>query len=217
MKTLIVSDLHLTHVFDKKKAVFLQQLIASCDNVVLNGDFWDGYRTTFEAFLASDWNTLFPLLKEKKTVYLYGNHDKRKFSDGRVSLFSAQQKDSHELVLNNTTYHIEHGHTLYPSLDERYALSRKSLFYINVVSQNIERFLVFINSPHNFILKQGNKKIKKKLQSTQFPYWYLCGHVHYAELDSKNMFANSGFIQFGKASYLIIDSSGPHLHTNHYK
>ena len=45
MKTLIISDTHLYHVFDKRKFFLLKKLFSSVDQVILNGDFWDGYRT----------------------------------------------------------------------------------------------------------------------------------------------------------------------------
>ncbi|MCX6730286.1 MAG: metallophosphoesterase family protein [Candidatus Roizmanbacteria bacterium] len=216
MKTLIISDVHLTHKFDEKKFVFLQHLLSSVDQVVLNGDFWDGYQTTFDRFLNSQWNKLFPLLKAKKTIYLYGNHDQQKFSDNRVILFSNFQKESHEIKIKDATYHIEHGHMLCPSIDIIYPLSKKSLFYINFFFQKIEHFLTLFRSPHNMVLKHENAKIKRILSSIEFPNWYLCGHTHFAELDKKNKFANSGFIQFGKATYLIVDSSGISLQTNWY-
>ena len=33
----------------------------------------------------------------------------------------------------------------------------------------------------------------------------LCGHSHYPEIDLKHKFVNSGYIQNGKAHYLIIE------------
>jgi UDP-2,3-diacylglucosamine pyrophosphatase LpxH len=216
MKTLIISDIHLTHKFDEKKFFFLKELMSSVDQVVLNGDFWDGYRTTFDRFMSSSWTQLFPLLKKKRAVYLYGNHDQQKFSDSRVSLFSSIQKESHELKVGNETYHIEHGHMLCPSIDIIYPLSKKSLFFINFFFQKLEQILTLLNSPHNMLLKHENAKIKRSLSTIQFPNWYLCGHTHFAELDKKNKFANSGFIQYGKATYLIVDSSGISLRTKWY-
>ncbi|MCX6733162.1 MAG: metallophosphoesterase family protein [Candidatus Roizmanbacteria bacterium] len=216
MKTLIISDVHLTHRFDEKKFIFLKYLLSSVDQVILNGDFWDGYRTTFDLFLNSQWNQLFPLLRAKKTVYLYGNHDQQKFSDKRVSQFSFIQKENHKIKTKDVTYHIEHGHLLCPSIDLIYPLSKKSLFYINFFFQKIEHILTILRSPHNILLKHENAKIKRCLSSVQFPYWYICGHTHYAELDMKNKFANSGSIQFGQATYLIIDSSGISLQSNWY-
>ena len=212
MKTLIISDIHLTHVFDEKKFLFLEKLFSSYEKIILNGDFWDGYITTFDRFISSQWKKLFPLLKEKGAIYLYGNHDQKQFSDKRVSLFSVEQKDSYILQYSSTIYHIEHGHLLYPSIDMTFPPSRKFLtFHI------IEHLLVFLGSPHNFILRQANNIMKKKLRKKQFPHWYLCGHIHVAELDEKNKFANSGFVQFGKATYLIVDSSGISLRTEWYK
>lgn len=216
MRTLVISDLHLTHVFDEKKAAFLKKLVSSCDSIILNGDFWDGYRTTFDAFVASGWSKFFPLLKAKETIYLYGNHDKKGFSDDRVSLFSTNQKDVYKLTQGNAHYYIEHGHTLCPTLDEKYSLSRTFLSYINAISQKIEHILTLFKSPHNIVLKQSNRKIKR-LQNKKTSHWYICGHTHYPEVDTKHLFANSGFIQYGKASYLIIDSHGPQLHINSYK
>lgn len=217
MKTLIVSDIHLTHIFDEKKFLYLERLFSSIDKIILNGDFWDGYTTTFDRFVDSQWNKLFPLLKSKGAIYLYGNHDQKKFSDERTSLYSHEQKDSHILKFNSTIYHIEHGHLLYPSIDMSFPFSFKFLNYIGTSSHYMEHALIILNSPHNFVLKMANKTIKKKLNTKQFPHWYLCGHTHFAEFDLINKFANSGYVQFGKATYLIADSSGLSLKTEWYK
>ena len=216
MKTLIVSDIHLRSVFDKKKYLYLEKLFSSVDHIILNGDFWDGYRTTFDHFVSSEWNKLFPLLKSKGTVYLYGNHDQRQFCDERTSLFSVEQKDNHILKNESITYYIEHGDTLCPSIDVIYHLSRKLLSYINMFFQFIEYISSRIGSPHTILLKLTNRTIKKKLKKIQFPHWYLCGHTHLAEFDEIDKFVNSGYIQYGKASYLIADSSGLSLRTDRY-
>ena len=218
MKTLIVSDIHLTHIFDEKKFLYLEKLFSSFDKIILNGDFWDGYNTTFDRFIDSKWKKLFPLLKSKKAVYLYGNHDQKKFSDERVSLYSHEQKDSHVIDFNSLTYHIEHGHMIYPSIDGILPLSRKFFGYLNFIFQRFEHLFVrYLRSPHNFVLSQANRTIKKRLKIKKFSCWYLCGHTHFAEIDTKNTFANSGFIQYGKATYLIADSSGLSLRTEWYK
>jgi len=216
MKTLIVSDIHLRGVFDKKKYLYLEKLFSSVDHIILNGDFWDGYRTTFDRFISSEWSGLFPLLKSKSSIYLYGNHDQKQFNDERTSLFSVEQKDSHILEVGSVTYHIEHGHLLCPSIDITYHLSKRLLNYVNMFFQFIEYIFAHLGSPHNILLKATNKTIKKKLKTTQFPHWYLCGHTHLAELDKLIKFANSGYIQYGHATYLIVDSSGLSLRTDRY-
>lgn len=216
MKTLIVSDIHLSHVFDEKKYLFLKKLFSSFDRIILNGDFWDGHIISFNHFISSKWSGLFPLLKSKGAIYLYGNHDQKQFNDKRMSLFSVEQKESHILTFKSTTYHIEHGHVLYPSFDMIIPFSPILLYCIAVISQYMENLFFSLGNPHTMVLKQANKTMKKKLKRKQFPHWYLCGHTHCAEFDAKNRFANSGFIQFGKASYLIVDSSGPSLRTESY-
>ncbi len=216
MKTLIISDIHLNGVFDEKKYLFLEHLFSSVDHIILNGDIWDGYQSSFEEFITSKWKGLFPLLKEKNAVYLFGNQDRKKYSDDRASLFSASQKDSYELTENGETYHIEHGHLMYKTVDIAYPLSKKFPYFVTYVLQPLEYILIKAGSPHNFIIRRANEKMKTYLKAKKFPHWYICGHTHFAEIDTKNKYANSGFIQFGLATYLIIDSSGLSLHTDHY-
>lgn len=217
MKTLIVSDIHLSHVFDKKKFLFLEKLFSSYDKIILNGDFWDGYITTFDRFIESPWKGLFSLLRKKEAIYLFGNHDQKQFSDERRNLFSVEQKDTHKIEINSITYHVEHGHVVFPSIDDSLHLSRALLLYVNTVFQYVEHLFVSLWSPHNIVIKQSNQTMKRRLKAKKFPHWYVCGHTHYAEFDSKNRYSNSGFIQYGKASYLIADSSGLSLRTEWYK
>jgi len=216
MKTLIVSDVHLTAIFNKRKAVYLMRLFASVDRVILNGDFWDGYRTTFSRFVNSKWNMLFPLLKEKKAVYLYGNHDRKDLSDKRVNLFSVEQHDHYLLRSGNVIHRVEHGHRLAPTFEMLVPLPHFIVVLINFISQIGEYIATLFASPHFVLLKGVNKKIKHKLQKQGEKNWYLCGHTHYAELDSANKFANSGYIQYRRASYLIADSSGLTLYRERY-
>src|SRR3990167_5228492 len=87
MKVLVFSDSHLDHNFEPKKLSYLKKLVRSVDQVIINGDFWEGYSITFDQFLSSKWNELFPLLKAKKAVYIFGNHDKKVLADKRMRLF----------------------------------------------------------------------------------------------------------------------------------
>jgi predicted phosphodiesterase len=216
MKTLVISDIHLTHRFDERKYRFLEKLFSSYDAIILNGDFWDGFSTTIDRFVKSEWSKLFPLLKAKGAIYLFGNHDKREFNDERMSLFSVENKDSHEMTEGIYTYHFEHGHILCPAFDAL-PLPRFLMKYVNFMTFHTEKILVKLGSPHNIITRSANRKIKKRLKNLQFPHWYLCGHTHVAEFDNTNKFANSGFVQYGKATYLIIDPLGPSLQTEWYR
>ncbi|KUK82735.1 MAG: Metallo-dependent phosphatase, partial [Microgenomates bacterium 39_6] len=87
MKTLIFSDTHLTDRLDPKKMAFLKKIINKADQVIINGDFWDGAFISFDQFLSSPWQELFSLLKKKQTIYIYGNHDKKERCGKGVSLF----------------------------------------------------------------------------------------------------------------------------------
>ncbi|MBI4226199.1 metallophosphoesterase family protein, partial [Candidatus Roizmanbacteria bacterium] len=148
MKILIFSDSHLTENFEEKKFNFLKKIIQQSDSVIINGDFWDGYRTTFDRFISSDWNKLFPLLKSKKTVYIHGNHDRETYIDQNASLFSDLQTHTYRLQLNGKVFIIEHGHRFYPLFDE--ILPR----ILNKVSTIIVGFFLRNISLLRFILKR---------------------------------------------------------------
>ncbi len=87
MKTIVLSDTHLYEEFDEKKFNFLKRIISKVDRVIINGDFWDSYICSFSDFINSPWKKLFPLLKTKKTVYIYGNHDKKSLTDKKNITF----------------------------------------------------------------------------------------------------------------------------------
>ncbi len=120
MKVLILSDTHFYEEFDQVRFDYIAALLKTADKVIINGDFWDGYLVSFDQFVNSNWNQLFPLLKKKQAIYLYGNHDLPQFADERVSLFSVQQDQSYELVVAGQKYIIQHGHRVAPEFDARH-------------------------------------------------------------------------------------------------
>src|SRR5690554_1878720 len=111
MSLLIISDIHLGKRFDKNKFNYLKNLFSKYDEIILNGDFWDYYSVSFDDFVNSEWNKLFPVM-EDKTIYIYGNHDQEKWVDSRVKLFSKKQTNKHELIIKDKRYILIHGHTI---------------------------------------------------------------------------------------------------------
>ena len=103
MNILVFSDTHLYLPFDGKKFNFLKKIISDSDQVIINGDFFDDYMISFDEFIKSPWNQLFPLLKKKKAIYIFGNHDQEKFSDKRLNLFSDVQVTSYKLQVTGSS------------------------------------------------------------------------------------------------------------------
>ncbi|OGK08791.1 hypothetical protein A2767_02680 [Candidatus Roizmanbacteria bacterium RIFCSPHIGHO2_01_FULL_35_10] len=200
MKILVFSDSHLTDKFEIKKFNFLKRIISEADQVIINGDFWDGEMTTFNQFIASDWNKLFPILKERKTVYIYGNHDRKSYSNNKVNLFSLKQGYIYNLKQNGINYIIEHGNRFFITPDE--FLPRSITRYSTLITGFFMQKFTFLQ----FILKKANEimksKIQKELKNNDI---YVCGHSHWSEFDLKNNFINTGCIESGLAQYLIID------------
>ena len=210
MTIAVFSDTHLRLPFEEKKFRFLEKLINKSAHVIIVGDFWDGYIITFTQFLNSPWRHLFPLLKRKKTIYIFGNHDKEIFVNEKVNLFSKKQVKQYQLKLNGKNFVFEHGDRLVPALDGILKIKKPPTFLqkrlIKLHDQLLEkkgkRFL-------EWFFKKTGEKIKKKMESEfKDSQFLIAGHTHYPEIDEKNRFANCGTIGGGFASYLLIDEEG---------
>jgi len=215
--TLIISDIHLTHYFGRRKFEFLQQLFSSVDQVILNGDFWDGYLTTFDNFMRSRWNQLFPILKSKNTIYLFGNHDAQRFSDNRFHQFCNQAKLRHQIQLGEKTLQIEHGSEI--MLKEASNYNPKLLVKIVALVINGIHWLgtrvwgTRFYRIHQVWNAQGKDWVKHNLANREI---IVTGHSHCAEFAPEEQFINSGCVQYGFAQYLLIKDGSIELKEEQY-
>jgi len=219
-KTLVISDLHLTDKFDQKKYNFLVKLISDYDQVIINGDLWCVLIVTFDQFVKSKWNQLFPLLKAKKTSYIAGNHDPAKFTDRRARKFCNRQVNS--LVLKKTayTFHIHHGPKL---LKRKYPEDEKTINFLKAIkfqpimqaAQILALKLIGLQAPEITSRTDNNflKEIARKLPANHF---LITGHTHLPEFDRQNKYINTGFIDGGYASYLSITDKSLQLVKTRY-
>ena len=215
MHILIISDTHFDPWYEPAKAQFLKRLIRAADQVVINGDFWDSFLWSFDEFLNSRWSELFPLLKAKNTIYIYGNHDAEHLSDSRAKLFSVQQLPEWQIEIGETLYTVRHGDE-YDLLFQKW--SRSPLGNMILHRPFVIRVMLFLEKLTMQLLDihYSQKKlqtfieeIKEKAQHALMSHEFLItGHTHSAELDLVSRFANSGFIRNGLAQYLEITKTG---------
>jgi len=212
MNILIFSDTHLYLPFDQKKFNYLEEIISSVDQVIINGDFFDGYMISFEDFINSQWNKLFPLLKSKKAIYIYGNHYQEKFSDQRVHLFSNKQTYRLEIKLNNKNYVFEHGQNLLKTPDLYIDFTKPYLTWLVSLNHLLHYFFmivfrkIFLDIRYGWTNNISKARIKKQYMPKKNDF-YIIGHNHFGEVDEKNNFACSGINLYGFGQYLIINSS----------
>ncbi|MFI5240838.1 MAG: metallophosphoesterase [Microgenomates group bacterium] len=207
MRILVFSDTHLTDNFEEKRYKFLKKIIENSDQVIINGDFWDGYVTDFDKFTKSEWSNLFSLLKSKKTTYLFGNHDKPEFSDRRTSLFSTEQQQSVSIKTRVDNLIIEHGDKYLPFIDAKLSrknipksFARHSLDYESFLIRNFGTTLI-----KNLYQKYNNAIKEKSAPHLKNKDVLVCGHTHLLEIDLKAKFINSGLINYGLGQYLLIE------------
>lgn len=215
MSTIVISDLHLTRRLDKRKFYFLKKIIEESDQVIINGDLWDYYFLNFDQFVQSRWSQLFPLLKEKRTIYLYGNHDRKKWSDSRVNEFSVKQADRLNMKVNNIFLRIEHGNRIAKAADDQYPW----------ITQFRSTIAIFIILARRLLQSKAGKQRLKKFNTIMIEWWknnrklnqwLVCGHSHVKEYNSSQRFINTGYIGYGIGQYLKIDDNGFQLVEDRY-
>lgn len=220
MKYLIFSDTHLSsYSFDLAKFKKLVAVISQADQVIINGDFFDGYLCSFADFVQSPWAKLFPLLKRKHAIYIYGNHDRPEYMDERVTEFSVEQTYRKELHLGKQQIVVQHGHNFAPDFDGRFpsisyylAWFYPRYFYHEQNKTLLNRFVLsyYVANKNKFIQAEMKNSIKflKRRNLNLAPEWFICGHSHISEFDDKLRFVNCGQFSNGVAQYASIDATG---------
>lgn len=212
MKTLVFNDTHFSDKFDSELFDYIVKLVKSADQVVINGDFWDAYLTTFDAFVTSEWKRLFPLLKEKHTVYIFGNHDKKEFMDDRYSLFSDLQTMKYKLKSGKSTFVIEHGHLFAPTYDAQWLFKNNILVrpFYKLLIGFITKVTLARNIHRYFEYSDGYKKLEHFIlevskQVTTNTY-HIFGHAHIHLFVPENNVIVVGVMQKNRMHHLIIEN-----------
>lgn len=210
---LVFSDTHFTSKVDRPRLDVLKQLIQQHDQVVINGDFFDGYLVTFDDFVRSGWSELFPLLA-KKTVYIYGNHDKKEYSDQRVRLFSHSQTTHHTIPDAGVEVRIEHGDRIAPSFDSMLpgvAQRASSLYpWWLLVEQDVARVVPPVGWALSFKRRLNNWRIARSARRLPADQVLLTGHSHIPYRSDR--YYNPGSFSRRLARYATIADTGIAIH-----
>jgi predicted phosphodiesterase len=201
---IILSDVHLDKKFDEVLFNKLSHLILQTDQVIINGDFWDSYECTFDEFLNSEWNKLFPLLKSKKTIYLEGNHDPIELMDDRAGLFCSQLVSEYKFKWNDKIIYLTHGHKYKKSIISEYPFLKKSRLVFWVLRMG-NKFLDITKLSHLKDLRSAKKLKKKALLAKRGNEIIICGHSHIEEIDLVNGYVNSGEFRHNSTYIEITD------------
>ena len=220
MKIAIISDMHLLDTFDEEKFKYIESVVKSHDRLIINGDLWEGQIISFDQFLNSEWSRLFPLFKEKHTVSLYGNHDKKSMIDERFHLYADEMHEEYELPLENSNkvLHLIHGDQFvnYPFTYYRtHPVFLKSVAYPNRLRISFEdwlgskigwkkaKFFKMQRNPQKLIDIANSERYRGKILVTS--------HSHDPYFLPKMNFINTGMILSHLASYLSINDGNMKL------
>jgi predicted phosphodiesterase len=212
MKTLIFNDTHLTDAFDQEWFNYIAKLLDGVDQIVINGDFWDGYLTTWDEFFNSNWTKLLELLASKDCIYVFGNHDKENFMDERIYKFAKVATHNHELSFGKKLFKISHGDKIAPTYDNTFLFRNpdktrpKYQLFERLVHGNklINKIYQPLNEMKN--LKQMVALKNHASKNYNKNEYHVFGHSHISEFNPDCGFINVGAFQNGSPSYLIIEN-----------
>lgn len=217
MSTVVFSDSHLTAKFDLAKFLYLQSIIEPADRVIINGDFWDGYMTSFTDLLNSEWSKLLEILSGKETYYVCGNHDTTALHDRRTDQFAQWCGEVLELMINGQKYRFEHGHRIAPTMDQIYpSLFQRS--WVAKTAAGFEHAGAWMLGQKFFIINRPkNTEIKRWQRQNIAPDQILvCGHSHWPESNESERFYNTGYIRHRFAHHLVIENGQHNLISGRY-
>lgn len=212
MKILIFGDTHFSQEFEPDLFDYISKLIKSADQVIINGDFWDSYLCSFDEFVHSPWKSLFPFLKEKNAIYLFGNHDPQKESDDRVNLFSVKQSLFHEWKsTSGSKYFAQHGDLLAPDFDAKHPFLTKYLWKIYPYLLKLERQKNFAGKIYRTINQRKCENSFRMIsnfarENMNKKSLLICGHSHIHKDDRENYLLSIGPFWNKIARYLIIEN-----------
>jgi predicted phosphodiesterase len=203
MNLLIFSDTHLDKRFDIEKFNKLKEIISLSDKVIINGDFWEGYKLTFKEFLDSEWKQLFEILKSKHTVYIYGNHDK--YLDNGYKVFADICTDQYDISIDQRTYRIEHGDRIVPTFEENLSSFTAKKVFCNIGTE-VQRVGYIIFGKSFTKAHKNQNEVMKKWAKKNLPskVTLVCGHSHYLEKTEDEKFLNTGVINYKCFQYILV-------------
>lgn len=217
MKILLISDVHLTHRLKKRKFEYLKKLISEYEQVIIVGDFWSAYTCTFNRFMNSKWKELFPLLKSRNTVYIYGNHDRRRWCDERVYEFCDLALRDYTISAGGVDYHISHGvEYLVDSINNEIFMTLHRKLKLYVLSALIDRFFLKRLGYNRYIEIGRRLNEIQRFEVGDDSRFTILGHTHSPELLKEKKYLNLGFINYGYASYAVISEQGVKLYKDYY-
>ncbi len=213
MSVFVFSDTHFTRRFDEKRFQKLASLIEKSDMVIINGDFWEGLSVSFDDFINSEWKKLFQLLKAKKAVYVFGNHDDPVVSDKRIYEFCDVAVREYKYETPTRTYYFTHGQEfLYPKMKDPESARKRALKLLtkmDIFVAGITQSVIFTIGGSKILPEKFNyMTLEQRKRIAPIEYLLVCGHSHRPMYQPKLNFIDIGFFNYGWANYMLIDDMG---------
>jgi predicted phosphodiesterase len=181
---------------------------------------------TFDEFLKSKWSGLFPLMKSKKCIYIYGNHDRKEWCDDRIFQFCDEAHNKYHYKKEGVDLLITHGHLISnDSITNDTFIKYDRMFNkFNKLNQSYRVYIILQRSLLFLMGESRYAKFYKKLNNPHLQYAnslpnnqiLVAGHTHSPAFMPEKKYINVGFINFGLSFYLHIDNGKLSLESERY-
>ena len=158
------------------------------------------------------------MLKSRQAIYIFGNHDKREWTDPRINEFSVLQCQSIRVQTEAGQLLVMHGQSISPKFG-RYISKDPLRAIFGWVGNRIEATGLNLFGKRSLSIgavvnKSMLKYARQNLRENEI---LICGHSHLAEYDLDARFINSGINKDGVGQYLLVDDHGIHLMEEFYR
>lgn len=210
MKYTIFADTHLSDSVDENTMKWLKYVIERSECIILDGDFWDQHVGTLDEFIESEWSSLFPLLLEKETIYLIGNHDKSAIDSDKWRIFAKNCQQQFSFRSGKFSFIVEHGHLHSKSFDARHPGLTKRFSRLFESIDSLEegdglRALLYQSYMAKEKLDRQDELQEYSRSHLRTNTWRIFAHTHLRSFDPVCQYLNPGRFGKGFARWMEIE------------
>ena len=186
--------------------------------MIIAGDFWDIWHTSFDRFLSSEWSRLFPLLRKKQAIYLWGNHDPAEFMDSRVKRFCLQLARECVIHAEGHSWTVTHGDVFTTTNERMFRVTHEHELAKTILRiwERMESFVARLFGRNGLVVFDRKYDVQVRNAVRRSGRRYITGHTHVFRTLPETGFINTGFVRHGLGQTIEIRDGVFHFSSEWY-
>lgn len=186
--------------------------------MIIVGDFWDIWHTSFDRFIRSEWSRLFPLLKQKNTIYLWGNHDPIEYMDSRVKRFCVTAAREHVICVRGKKWTITHGDIFTTTNERMFRVTHEHEWAKTILRiwERLESWTARVFGRNGLVVFDRKYDVEVRRAVSESGKRYITGHTHVFRSRPETGFLSTGLVRHGLGQTIEIVHDSFEFHSEWY-